>query len=109
MDPKLHFRLLKIRERIDSLEPLEEKHLTMKASKDAMLAQLSLKAPGKSVAEREMKALASPEWQTYCQGMAKAETDYNRARRELDLQFKAYDAEHLTYKIENSSIQRGVD
>lgn len=109
MDQKLNNRLVKIREQIDFMGPIEENFLNLKASKDGMLAQLTLKAPGKSMAERESNALASGDWITFASGLAKAETDYNRSRRVLDLLFKAYDAEHLTYKIENSSIQRGVD
>lgn len=108
MDKKLLDRLNKIDTHIRDLKEIESRCLELEASEKTLYAQLFLKAEGKSVAEREARVYASDEWVEFTRALVEAKTEYNYGRRLLDLKMKAYDGEHLTYKVETSAIQRGV-
>lgn len=105
MDHRLRERLIKIHEQIDKLGVEEELFLNLKASKDAQFGLLYLNTTG-SVAEREAKVYSSDTWTKFQTSLVMAEVGYNKAKRMLDLQMKAYDAEHLSYKIDNQAINR---
>ena len=109
MDRQLSDRLQAIAKQIEVLRGAEEAFLNLDASKKTLLAQLFLGAEGSSVMEREMKAHAHPTWVQFMKGLAESETVYNREKRRLELMFKAYDAAHLSFKIENQSITKGVE
>ena len=106
MDRLLQERLLKISEHIGVLKAAERTYLELDASKRSMAAQLFLKAKGSSVAEREANAYSSDDWVNFSKGLAEAETVFNYERRNYELKLKAFDAEYLSYKIENSAIMR---
>jgi hypothetical protein len=106
MDSRLFDRLKKIEDSIDALRVAEKAYLSLEANRKAMLAQLTLKAVGKSHAERETIALASEEWRDFIGGHVEAESNFNHERRMYELRLKAYDAEHLTLKTEAPVIKR---
>lgn len=72
-----------------------------------LAAQLFLKADGKNVAEKEAQVYASQDWIDFSRGLAEAQSKYNHERRRYELRIKAYDAEHLTMKVEAPVIKRG--
>lgn len=106
MDSRLKFQLTEIENSIKFLTEKEGVYLAMEAHKKPMLAQLTLTQDGKSFTEREAKAYASSDWMKFIDGLVIAETEYNFAKRDYELSLKAYDAAHITYKIENQGIQR---
>jgi hypothetical protein len=105
MDERLRDRLVKISHQIDRLKAVEEPWLNLKASKESEFGLLYLSTTG-SVAEREAKVYTSSEWTDFSKALVQAEVQFNRERRMLDLQLKAYDAEHLSFKIDHSAIAR---
>lgn len=108
MDSRLKERLNKIGQRIDQLKKVEKEALFLEAHKKVLYSQLFLKAKGKSIAEREANVYASQDWQEFISGLIEAQTNYNEAKRLYELNQNAYLAEHATYKIEASAIQKGV-
>jgi hypothetical protein len=96
MDKRLEERLSRWLTQIEEVHAKELAWRKLDASEKSLLAELTLKAEGKSHAERETRALASQSWK-----------DFSHAKRLLELKAKAYDAEHVTYKIENEAVKRG--
>jgi hypothetical protein len=107
MDKRLEERLSRWLTQIEEVHAKELAWRKLDASEKSLLAELTLKAEGKSHAERETRALASQSWKDFSQGLAIAESEFNHAKRLLELKAKAYDAEHVTYKIENEAVKRG--
>lgn len=105
MDSILQKRLNDIASQIDKLKISEELFLNLDASKKAQYGTLYLTTSG-TVAEREAKVHMSKIWNEFTMAHVAAETEYNREKRMLELYIKAYDAEHITYKIENQGINR---
>lgn len=106
MDSKLKEQLDKIDAHIVNLFHIEHEFLLLDGSKKALLATLTLKAEGKSFADRECRALASPDWKDFVTGHALKEAEYQRARRRYELLLKAFDGHYLGYKIEGQAIRR---
>lgn len=106
MDDRLFERLKKIEQSIDEMRDIETRYLTLEGNKKALLAQLTIKAPGKSFAEREAHALASDEWRDFNAGLVEAEVAFNHARRFYELRLKAFDAAYLSLKTETPAIRR---
>lgn len=106
MDDALNRRCIKIQNIIDELKTIEERFLNLDASKKTLHAQLYLQAEGKTSTEREAKAYANQEWINFCTVLASEESNYNRTKRMLDLQLKAFDADYLSLKLEHSAIRR---
>lgn len=104
-DERLRKRLGAIQKQIDLLKVAEEVFLNLDASKKSQYAVLYLQTKG-TVAEREALVYRSDDWKEFSTGLVQAEVAYNSERRRLDLQMKAFDAEYLTYKIENGAINR---
>lgn len=107
MDQRLQERLNRWHDQIEAIRPIEGKFLELDASEKAFLAKLVLSQEGKSMAEKEARALASTDWKVFKQGLAKAKSDYLHERRLLELKAKAYDAEHLSTKLEVDGMKRG--
>lgn len=105
MDKKLHRQLSLIQNRIDELKEAEEVFLNLEASKKAQFAVLYLKTKG-TVAERDALVHSSADWKAFSTGLVQAEVEYNSKKRRLELQMKAFDAEYLTFKVENNAINR---
>lgn len=106
MDSRLEERLRLADEQSNRLFQAETEYNQLDASEKALLAMLTLKQEGKSHAERETKALASQDWSDFNAGYALRKAEYNRERRRYELLIKAYDAEHLSFKIEEGAIRR---
>ncbi len=106
MDSRLETRLKRLEGQINFLRQVEEKFFELEAHKKSLAAELFLASKGKNVAEREALAYASQQWKDFAIGLARSESSYNNEKRRYELQLKAYDAEHLTFKIEESAIKR---
>lgn len=106
IDATLERALTNIERQIESLHAVEAIYLELESSKKPLLSNLTLAAQGKSHAERLDIAQSSNDYQLLCKTTADKEAAYNRERRRYDLLLKAYDAYHLTYKIEESAIRR---
>lgn len=111
MDDKLRKRLQKIEAHIEVVYGAEERYLTLDAAKDHTLAVLMAKVDATlsgSQAAREMHAKASSEWKAFTEALALAEARFHRERHIMDLKLKAYDAEHLSLKVESPVIKRQI-
>ncbi len=106
MDQRLEARLKKWHQQIDKLAELELNYLNLDASEKAFFAALFLKQEGKSIAEREYKVYALPEWAAFKDGLVIAKSGYNKERRVLELKMKAYEAEYITMKVEYDAIKK---
>lgn len=106
MDKRLGARLKKIEEQIETLSAVEKDFLNLDAHKDVLFAELFRKSAGKSVADREADVYASQEWRDFSKGLAETQAEFHRQRRWYELRLKAYDGEHITYKVENAAILR---
>lgn len=106
MDSRLEEKLERLDEHIKKLFLVEHEYLLLDGNKKALLAALTLEAKGKSHAERETLALASPDWKDFSVGFAGKAAEYNREKRRHELLLKAFDAEYTTLKIESQSIRR---
>lgn len=108
MDSELKRRLTKLSEQIDSMKETELIFRQLKATEKSQFGMMFLKQEGKTLTEREHAVFASREWRQFQEGLVQAEVAYNHMVRKLELLKKAYDAEHITYKLETSAIQRQV-
>lgn len=106
MDSRLGQRLLKIEEQIDLLSKAESLFLDLDAHKDVLYSELFRKSQGKSIADREAFVYSTDDWKSFAKGLSQAHAEYNKQKRWYELRLKAYDAEHLSYKIEGSVIPR---
>lgn len=106
MDTELRGRLRKIEEQIEKLKPIERRFLYLDAHREAMQSQIFLKTDGKTVKEREAKALASEDWTNFTEGWVESKSEYNHEKRLLELKLKAFDATYLSYKVDGTAIRR---
>lgn len=111
MDQGLKERLVKVHDQINALYRAEAAFLTMEAAKDHQLAILVTSAPLEcsSEASKTSWAKAQGTWLRFRTNLAEAEAMFHREKHMLELKLKSYDAEHLTFKIEESAIRRGVE
>lgn len=111
MDDKLKERLLKISNQIQSLYEAEETFLTLDAAKDHKIAKMVQEAPKELTSEVSKVSWVKSQidWYHFRVSLAQAEAEFHKQKHLLDLKFKAYDAEHLTYKVEETAIKRGVE
>jgi hypothetical protein len=108
-ESRLKKALSRIDKQIERLFLVEHQFLELDGNKKALLAALTIKALGKSHAEREANALASEDWKAFLRGHTQKEAEYNQERRRYELLLKNFDAEYIEYKIESSAIKRQVD
>jgi hypothetical protein len=106
MDRSLANRLNELWAQSDQLKDAEREFLTLEANRKPMLAQLTLKAEGKSFAEREAKALASEDWREFMAGHVAAESAMNHAKRKYEILDKAFYATYATMKTDDRSIKK---
>ena len=106
MDSSLSHRLNELWKQSDALKSAELAYLSLEANRKPLLAQLTLKSPGKSFAEREAQALASQDWANFMTGHVEAESEFNFQRRKFEILEKAYLAEHATFKLDDRSIRK---
>lgn len=106
MDQILHNSLDRWHKQIQTLKEVEENCYQLDASEKPLFAQLFLKTEGANVKERESKVYASNEWTNFSKALSTLKSNLNHERRLLALKQKAYDAEHITYKIENEGVKR---
>lgn len=109
MDSRLKDRLKKWNDQIDALAKIEGRHFLLAGNEDSLEASLRLSAPAsyKTVNDKDDYAHNHEDWVNFQTGFAASKTEYNEAKRKLDLLIKAYEAEYLTVKIEEEIIQRG--
>ena len=107
MDSRLQERLTKLHEQIELLEKVEHEYLHLEAHQKVLFAQLYAKAEGSNISEKENWVRRNEDYIAFINGLTLAKTEFNKQYRVYELKRKAYDAEHLTYKIENSGAQRG--
>lgn len=108
MDYRLAERLKAWHEQIDRLKAIHEKYLLLEASQKAMEGKAFLSSEGQNVKEKEARAHINKDLIDFKKGLALAEAEYLHQRRLLDLRHNEYLAEHVTFKIENDGIKRGM-
>lgn len=108
MDRRLSEALNRLSKQIDTVHKVEASYLSLEAASKSHFATLLLAAEGKTVSEREAQVYASEEWKLFAKGLAEAEASFHRERARLELYTKGYDAEHLSYKMQGTAIQRGA-
>ena len=91
--------------KIEELQAIEEKFYLLEASEKTLEAELFLATEG-TVDERKSQVYVSGKWIDFKKGLATAKSLYNKARRELELQQKAFDAVYLTFKIESEVVKK---
>lgn len=108
MDQKLREILEKTNKIIIDFKKSEKESLYLDAHKKVLLAELTIKAIGKSHAEREIKAQADPSYEDFIKGLSISQSETNSLKRRLDLLNNAFIAEYLEAKLEVDSIKREV-
>lgn len=106
MDSQLEERLRKWHEQIEILQHVEEDLLTLEASEDSFFSDLVLHSEASSVAMKEHEAYANEKWKVFSRGLAVAKSQYNYQKRLLELKMKTYEAQYLTFKIENEAMRK---
>lgn len=106
MDSRLGERLQKIAAQIDVLYKAEEDYLTLEAAKEHKLAVIVTASPGTSQAAKDAAAKATTEWLQFRKDLALAEAVFHRERHILELKNNAFQAEYLSFKIEQDAIRK---
>jgi len=110
MDQVLRERLIKIDKQIEKLYEAEMEYLSLDAAKDHKLSAIMLgdndQTLNQSMNAKEMRAKATPEWDTFRQGLAQAEAKFHREKHRYELQLKAFDGCYLSLKVEAPVIAR---
>lgn len=106
MDQALANRLNELWKQSDALKNAEEVFLRLDAERKPLLAQLTLKAQGKSFAEREAKALASDDWRDFIRAHVEAEARLNFEKRKYEILDRAFYAEYSSMKIDDRAIKK---
>jgi len=108
MDAILGERLNKIAKQIKALRDLEEGFFRLEAHEKVLFGSLFSKVEGKSIEDRKAAVHSSKPWADFTLGLSIAHAEYLEAKRTYELKLKAFDAEYLTFKIEEQAIRRGV-
>jgi len=98
--------LEKIDAHIDVLSRARFNYLSKEAERKHFEARLIASAKGKSHAERVVGAQASEEWRKFQVDLAKLESVYHFELLKHEVLDKEFLAQHLTLKIDNSTIKR---
>lgn len=114
MDHGLRKQLESIEKQVDVLYAAAGIYLSLDAATDHLLAKLAsqydlaLSSPDKNISEAMVTRLAKAnvEWAKHKAAVALAEADFNKQKHLLDLKNKAYDALHLSLKIDHAVIKR---
>lgn len=107
MDNKLQAAINEAYEQTKILGEVELAFLSLEAEEKPLFSRLFLKASGKSIAEREAQAYASEDWIRFSKGLALAKSKMLHERRIYEQTLKRFDAEYITFKLENDAIKRG--
>jgi hypothetical protein len=108
IDDGLHSRLEAWHKQIEKLATIEMIFRNLDASEKTLYSQLFLEAPGKNIEEKKAGAYTDQKWIDFKKGLAKAETEYHKERRILELKQKAYDGAYLSLKIDSDAIRRST-
>lgn len=106
MDKELIKRLNNLNKQNDDLAKVRASYLLKEAERKHYEATLVSKAPGKSHAEKVINAQATKEWLMFHVELAALEGAYEFNKLKYDILDKAYLAEHLSLKVDSSTIQR---
>lgn len=106
MDVTLKTRLTRLWEQNDVLKAAELLYLELEANKKPLLAALTIKAQGKSHAEREALALSSDDYKNLLAALVQAETAFNFEKRKFSILENAFFAAHSSYKLDERSIRK---
>lgn len=107
MDSRLQIRLEKWNKYLERMKAIEEAYLQLEASEKSFFSELFLKQEG-PIAEKNAKVYASNEWKSFERGLAHAKSEYNHSKRAVELRAKAFDAEYLTFKLDNELIRKHI-
>jgi len=106
MDSRLQERIRALEERAEELRRIEEVYLGLAGSEKSYEDELFLKARAPTIAEKRALSRANDEYKIFMTGLAKAKSAFNHAKRLYEIAIKAYDACHITYKVQESVIRR---
>lgn len=106
MDSLLKERLESWYKQVEKIAKIEKKYLLLEGSEKALAGKLFLQSDGKSIAERDARAMSSQDWINFKKGLAEAKSEYNNEKRILELKIKAYEAEYITLKLNSEAIRK---
>jgi hypothetical protein len=106
MDKCLFDRLKKIEDHIGVLKSIESRYLQLLAHEKVLFAKLFTSVGPGSIEDRKQAVYASQAWIDFADGLAECEASHLESKRLYELKLKAYDAEHLTFKVEAPAIKR---
>ena len=105
MDIRLESELRKLHEQSELFEKVERDHFKLEAHEDVIWSQLFIRTTG-TVAEREASTYACQDWIRFSEGLAESKSRFNQQRRMWEVGLKRFDAEYLSFKIQNEAIKR---
>jgi len=108
MDDRLRKRLESVSRQLEIMYQAEETFLSLDGAYEHHLACLfrDVDPSITAAAAREKAAKATTQYKEFCEALALAKARFHREKHILDLKMKAYDAEHLTMKVEAPIIKR---
>lgn len=109
MDQKLKASLRRIADQIDKLALIEEVYLNLESSKKSLHGQLLLEKLGKTIQERNALVESSEEWKNFNLALNAKTSEFNRAKRWLDLLFEAHKSEYGSWIRDEKAIKHGVE
>ena len=89
----------------DELEASENVYYNLDASTKAIYSSIFNEKQG-TIAEREAQAHSDSRMTCHMTALSAARTDWNKKRRNYEITMKAYDAAHLTFKMQGDQIKR---
>ncbi len=105
MDSNLRKRLDRLEEQHEKLIPIIQRLKELEHAEKPLWAKLYLGTKG-TVAEREAQVYASDDWINFSKALHDAKSDFINEMRFFEIRQKAYDAEHLSLKVEVPVIKR---
>lgn len=83
-----------------------DKYLEMESERHHYEAQVILKAPGSSMAERKVQAEATEEWLLFHRALARLESVYEFQKFKAKILELEYQAQYLQLKMDGSLIKK---
>ncbi len=105
LDSNLRERLNRLEEQHEKLVPIIALLKELEGNEKTLWAKLYLQTSG-TVAEREARVYSSDDWINFSKALQSAKSDFINEMRFFEIRQKAYDAEHLSLKVETPVIKR---
>ncbi len=105
MDSNLRERLNRLEEQHEKLAPIIVLLKQLEGEEKSLWGKLYLQVDG-TVAEREAKVYSSVDWINFSKVLQAVKSDFINEMRFFEIRQKAYDAEHLSLKVETPVIKR---